>query len=287
MRPTTARITRISLAAALVAGLAGALPAAAQLEQATGAARRPIDPRKETLIRLSQTITLERLDNRFEDVMDMIASRTGADLDVMYLDQRHAEGFDPEWMVQMPVGTTTALELIERMITRANSDLDPVTAFEWQLTEDGSLQMGPKARLNQTRRTQIYDIHDLLFQIPMFDNAPDFDLSSALQSGSSGGGGNSPIQSGGGQEVDNKDLDERVQELIDLIQATIEPDEWVDLGGTAATITHFQQTLVVTAPDYIHRKIGGYSFWPKRLQNASVANGRRDMSIRPDRSKQP
>lgn len=287
MRSTPTRTLRTPLGIALGAVLGLVLPAGLAAAQGRAAVRRAPDPRLETLVRLSEPITIDRLDNRVADVMDMIAERTGADLDVMYLDDRHDEGFEPGWTVTMTVGKLSALELIERIVTRANSELDPITAFEWQLTEQGTMQVGPKARLNGTRRTVVYDIHDLLFEIPSFDNAPEFDLSSALQSGSSGGSTGSPFTSTGGQDPDRKSKDERAEELIELIQATIEPDQWEALGGTAARLSYIPEQLIVTAPDYIHRKIAGYRFWPRRLQVARLSEGRREMDILPARPRTP
>ncbi|GJM19312.1 MAG: hypothetical protein DHS20C14_15250 [Phycisphaeraceae bacterium] len=279
-------MTRTTTALVLMAaGLGVAVPASSVLAQGVRTGATHTDPRRETLTRLSQPMTIGELDNRFEDVMELIAVRTGADMDIMYLDDRNDEGFDPEWIVDMRVGETTGLELIERLITRANSDLDPISQFEWQMTEYGAIQIGPKERLNRTRQTVVYDIHDLLFEVPYFENAPEFDLSSVLQSGSGGGGGSGPFGStNSGTDQNGDSRAERAQQLIDLLQNTVEPNEWIDLGGSSASITYIPEQLIVTAPDYVHRQISGYSYWPKRLQNARMVNGRRDMEIRPNRT---
>ncbi len=278
MKRTTSRLPALALAAA---ALGIALPASSVLAQSVRTARQT-DPRRDTLMRLSEPMTIGELDNRFEDVIELIRTRTGADMDVMYIDDRNDEGFDPEWIVDMTVGETTGLELLERLITRANSDLQPITEFEWQMTEYGAIQIGPKQRLNATRRTVVYDIHDLLFEIPYFDNAPEFDLNTVLQSGS-GGGGQSPFGGGNNQADDREDRATRAQQIIDLIQNTVEPDEWIDLGGSSASITYLPENLIVTAPDYVHRQISGYGYWPKRLQNARLIDGRREMDVRPYR----
>ena len=38
----------------------------------------------------------------------------------------------------------------------------------------------------------------------------------------------------------------------------IEPEAWEDNGGHRAVMSYFEGALVVRAPDYIHRQIGGY-----------------------------
>lgn len=263
--------------------LALALPGVAQdvLGQPTAPARQT-DPRRETLTKLSQPMSVGALDNRVQDVLEMVALRTGAELEVSYLTDRNPDGLDPDWTVTMTVGQTTGLELIQRITARANAQLRPASEFEWQMADYGALEIGPKSVLNGTRRTVIYDIHDLLFEVPNFDNAPEFDLSSVLSSGSGGGGG-SPFSGGGGNQIDRAERAERAQTLIDLIQSVIEPAEWIDLGGSSSSITYLPEQLIVAAPDYVHRQISGYSYWPKRLQIARVSEGRRSMEIRPDR----
>ena len=42
--------------------------------------------------------------------------------------------------------------------------------------------------------------------------------------------------------------------------STVEPDAWEDAGGSAASVRYYQGVLMVRAPDYIHRQIGGYPF---------------------------
>ena len=37
---------------------------------------------------------------------------------------------------------------------------------------------------------------------------------------------------------------------------------WTDNGGEGASMHLFNGTLIVNAPDYIHRQINGYSYWP-------------------------
>ncbi|MHC4382724.1 MAG: hypothetical protein ACYS0J_07845, partial [Planctomycetota bacterium] len=53
---------------------------------------------------------------------------------------------------------------------------------------------------------------------------------------------------------------ERAQVIIDLITESIEPDAWDVNGGDWATIRYYTGTLIIRAPDYIHRQIGGYPF---------------------------
>jgi hypothetical protein len=53
---------------------------------------------------------------------------------------------------------------------------------------------------------------------------------------------------------------ERAQIIIDLIQEIVEPDGWFDNGGDWGTVRYHQGTLIIRAPDFMHRQIGGYPF---------------------------
>ena len=44
----------------------------------------------------------------------------------------------------------------------------------------------------------------------------------------------------------------------------VEPDAWIDNGGDAASIRFYQGVLIVRAPDYVQRQIGGYPFAARR-----------------------
>lgn len=43
------------------------------------------------------------------------------------------------------------------------------------MSDTGAMQVGPCERLNKFKRTEIYDISDLVLEIPNYDNAPELD----------------------------------------------------------------------------------------------------------------
>ncbi|RMH27684.1 MAG: hypothetical protein D6692_07345 [Planctomycetota bacterium] len=272
----TAPIAPITLLA--IAGLT-ALPAVTT--PAHAAARVVDDWARENKVAnlraLSQRITLDVTDQPVEDIFRFIAEVTGADLEPIYLDDDRLEGIDPETTLTFKATNTPALLVLERLLSRVESKEKPASGYTWQFSDTGSIECGPKSILNQRQTTELYDISELLFVIPNFDNAPPFDLSTSLQQSQGGGGGQSPFQ-GAQDDDDDEPLEDRVTRIIDLIQANIEPDEWTSLGGSGGSITTFGTSLVVTAPDYIHRQINGYDFWPSRLHRA----GRSGVQVRPD-----
>lgn len=195
-----------------------------------------------------------------------------------YVDQRHYSGIDPNTLITLEAQDQTALHVLEQVLEQC-SLAEPCT---WQLRH-GFVEVGSTERLSvpAARETRTYAIGDLLQGLPNFDNAPGIDLDAALNQGagsaggSGGGGFGGGGGSGGGGGVSGggsifRDLDlqlertpsERLaQNIVDLITTTIEPEAWVDKW---ATIHLHHGVLVIRAPDYIHRQIGGYSFAPKK-----------------------
>jgi hypothetical protein len=116
---------------------------------------------------------------------------------------------------------------------------------------------------------RVYDVSDLLIRAPHFRGAPHMDLQNVQNMGSTGTGGGQSIfgGSGSGGSSGRDDDDERrgergednadIQELINLIIQTVEPDSWADNGGLG-TIQAFRNLLVVRNNILVHQALGGY-----------------------------
>jgi hypothetical protein len=159
-------------------------------------------------------------------------------------------------------------------------EFDPCT---WQLRR-GFVEVGTKERLSvpSAREIRYYSIRDLMYDPLQFHNAPKLNLGAAMNQGGGfgggggggggrgggfgggGGGGRGGGGGGGGGTIfdepgdppDRRSEEEQVQEIIGLITATIEPDAWE--VHEWATIRYHDGTLIIRAPDYIHRRIEGY-----------------------------
>lgn len=141
------------------------------------------------------------------------------------------------------------------------------------------LEVMTKRQANQRTVVRVYDIGDLLAEIPQFTNAPRMDLASAISSGNSGGdnssGSSNSSDSNSGSrgrtnfgtqnlfeqqtttsETATRSRAERGEELADLIRDTVEPDVWIERGGQYSSIRVFGSRLIINAPPYVHRQIG-------------------------------
>lgn len=281
MRSSTRSFSPRLLAAAVIAAAGLALPATAQTtttETSSAPARRSVNPKRDTLLKMQRTVTIELEEQRLEDVMRFIREITGADLEVVWLNDR-TSGLDPEQLITVSVKGRPALELLEKVLDKAEVDF---TQNTWQMTEHGTMQVGPKDVLNRDKRVEIYDINDLLFVVPRYDQVPEIDLEAVLQQ-SEGGQGQSPFEDDDDEEEERTTREERAEELADLIRTIVETEQWIENGGEGGSIRYWQGTLIVNAPDYMHRQINGYAWWPAS-HTARVVEGRRYVTLNVDTS---
>lgn len=113
-----------------------------------------------------------------------------------------------------------------------------------------------KEMANQRSIVQVYLIGDLLHTVPMFTDAPIFDLSQVGQSGKSGGGGGGLFQQVQGVDATQPSRQEQIDAIVKLITDTIEPEIWKSNGGIHGSITVYRDSLIIRAPRYVHEQIG-------------------------------
>lgn len=275
-----------SLALIAPAGLAqsDAKPAAGTTAAAAPARQTTGDPRRDTLLRMQKPVTIELSDTPLEEVMKYLSDLTQADIEPQWTSDTEGDGLSKDSKVTMSVKGMPAILFLEKL----GAHLDGGAAkYTWQMDPEGVLQYGPKARLNKYKRVEIYDINDLLFILPVYDNSPQIDLNQVLQSAGrgGGGGGRSPFRENqrgrGGQQDQPPTKEERAKNIIKIVTATAEPEEWADGGGEGGTITYHEGTMIVNAADYLHRALNGYKWWPSFRASASGA-GKRYVQLNQD-----
>lgn len=248
------------------------------------------NPGRDNLLRLlNRTVTVNmETPSQVRDVLASLAAETGVDFEVLYRGDREPDGIDPEIEVQLSVKDLPALDYLERVLEAAAEDpADEQSRITWQLRPTGTVQVGTKLSLGRFREVRFYTIEDLIIDIPEFSDVPELDLDQVLQNTGGGGGGGgaqgSPFDDNDDDnEEDERDAQERAQELIDLIQAYVESDQWQANGGNLRPPRLYQlTTLVIDAPDFVHRGIGGYTFLPVSGSNRVGAAKPRFVSLTP------
>jgi hypothetical protein len=224
-------------------------------------------------------VSVDFVDTPSQQVFEYLQRMLGITIHVGFSDDRHGIGIDPEMPITLKLDQQPALVVVERVLEQCD-DLEECT---WQF-RNGMFEVSTKERLGRpvARYLQYYPIQDLLFEVPNFDNAPDLNLGGGGQGGGQGGGGGGGGGMGGGgmggggmgggqggggqggggqgQDAERMTQEERLEQLITIIQDFVEPDEWVDRGGDSSTIRAFQGVLIIRAPDFVHRQLGGYNF---------------------------
>lgn len=156
----------------------------------------PVD-RKVVQVLSDKRTPLDFVDVPFDQAIDFLQKVSGV---TIYVDWKSLELIgvrreDPVTLTlgEVPIGTAMA-----RVLEQVGDDLDR-PKFDVQ---DGIVSVTSDEALRKRTVTVIYDIRDLLFEVPMFDNAPDFNINAAFSSGGGGGGGGGRGGGGGGRGGD-------------------------------------------------------------------------------------
>lgn len=246
-----------AMAAAALLGVAALLAPIAQATQAS--TEDECQALRLTLARLEAPVSVRAVDVPLEDFFEWFAAATGLSLNVAWQnDGDLIEGLDPLAIVSVETEGAAAVSVLDRILAQATDRAFAGQEYTWQLTSYGEVQIGPKSILNRSRRVVLYDVADLILQVPDYLDAPDLDLNTALQSGQ-GGGGQSPFQEQGEGEPERLSDDERMDGLIEIIRTNVEFEQWQANGGDGAFVRKWKKLLLINAPDYVHRQINGYS----------------------------
>ncbi|MCZ6835915.1 MAG: hypothetical protein O7G85_09090 [Planctomycetota bacterium] len=230
-------------------------------------------PQRMLGVLLYTDISVNFQESKARDVFAYLATRLDLTIIGRYSDDKNAEGYgiDPEAPITLEMENMPALTVLELALEQV-AGYDETT---WQMRR-GFLEIGTKDRLSvpAAQFVKVYPIDDLIYEPPSFDDAPTTDLEEVYRRqhrmlygtdgsrpgygrGRRGGGGRVYIPSGGNTSG-NASPEQRAQKIIDLILDSVEPMAWQANGGQYASIKFHDGALIVRAPDYIHRQIGGY-----------------------------
>ena len=189
-------------------------------------------------------ISIEISSATMRDALAAVEKITLLRLHPLWTDEQHSDGLDPDRLVSLHCRGVAPMVALESLLRQA----DP--SATWQSGEGGEIEVGPRSRLNEHRVTRIYAVRDLLATVPDYREIPAIDLNAALQ-----GAGASPLrEEASSAAASDEPGPDPAKELIALITTTVEPDQWAQQGGPAM-IVMYQNSLVVTAPEYIHRQL--------------------------------
>ncbi|MHC4219051.1 MAG: hypothetical protein ACYSU7_11415, partial [Planctomycetota bacterium] len=230
--------------------------------------------------RVSMVLTQTRIPvdfsgNSFEQVADYMGRVTGENI---YVDWKALSfiGVNREDEVNLQLNDISAAVALDRILEQVGDEIDRP---QWAI-KDGIVTISSDEALRKHTVTIVYDIRDLLFEVPYFGNAPELDLSSALSpsggfggggggfgggglgggtggQGGGGGGGGGSIFGEPGDEPPRLSREELVEQIVGIIQENTDPEGWRDLGGDTGTLQELNGNLIITNTLRNHRGIEG------------------------------
>jgi type II secretory pathway component GspD/PulD (secretin) len=234
------------------------------------------------MVAMQKPVSVNFNNNTIEQVFSFMNEVSGVDFypDWKALD---AVGIRADDTVSLSLDNVPAEVALKRVIEQLGDD----GSRPDYSVEDGVVVVSSPEMLRKKTLTIVYDIRDLLFEVPYFDNAPDFSLSSALEQGNQGGqggggggfggggggfggggggfgGGGGGGGSGGGSIIGDVEEDptrrsreELIEQITTIIQEQIDPEGWKDNGGDTGAIQELNGNLIITNTSRNHRDIEG------------------------------
>lgn len=123
---------------------------------------------------------------------------------------------------------------------------------------DGVISIASQDWLDHKTYAAVYDVNDLLMEVPMFADAPSTDLSRIKPHVRPSEHAASPWNKGDDDD-DDPEIDprreSRVEQIIDTITGSIAPDSWRSTGGSIGVIKEINGQLVVTQNSAAHGQV--------------------------------
>ncbi|MBU0637733.1 MAG: hypothetical protein KKB50_02625 [Planctomycetes bacterium] len=188
------------------------------------------------------------LDAPFGQVVEWLAHLSGLNVWVRW-QVLAAAGVEPDKPISFSTRNLRLGQLIAMVLTEAGGP-----GVELGFTASGAqIVISTRADLDRDMPVRVYDVADLLAGAARFEDAPRIDPAQLLQQLGSSGGGSAVQQVQDGEWPGPT----RIDDLIAVIQTTIEPDSWVENGGRGS-ISAWRDKIIVRNTHRVHRLLGGF-----------------------------
>jgi type II secretory pathway component GspD/PulD (secretin) len=185
-----------------------------------------------------------------EDVLEFIAAVGNLNVDVDW-DALSNIGINRDTEVTLNLRPVPMRVVLDRVLEKISPD--EFSRAGWAVN-DGVLVVASDEALRRNTFIRIYDIQDLIFEIPNFTDVPELDLDAVLQQSGGGGGGRGVFRVDDGNDIELTD-EERIQQVVDLIQTNIDFEGWQDNGGTTGRVQILNGNLIITNTARNHREV--------------------------------
>jgi type II secretory pathway component GspD/PulD (secretin) len=213
---------------------------------------------------LNQSVPVDFDNVQLSTVIDYLRNTTDVNFFVNWAELEDA-GVARDTLVSLQLTDVPASRALELVLTQAGArSIEPV---DYGIIE-GVVHVTSQRDLQTSTTTRVYDIRDLLVQVPSFSQAPQFDLRSALESSGSGqgGGGGGDFGGGGGdgglfggdedeEEAEGPTREELIQEITTLIEDTVGGPDQQWGAGASSSLRELNGNLIVRTTSENHREV--------------------------------
>ncbi|MFA6045827.1 MAG: hypothetical protein WC718_12660, partial [Phycisphaerales bacterium] len=205
----------------------------------------------------SKRIPVQFNDTPFSNIVTFIGAVTNLNVDADWSSLSNA-GIDKETPVTLNLSNVPIRTVLDRVMEKVSPDPLGTNGAAWSMN-DGVLTIASREVINKNKTIVIYDIRDLLVEIPNHTNAPEFDLQQVLQAASQrgGGGGRSPFKDANNNNTQRRSLEDRTNDIIQIITNNVDSQGWRENGGDTGFIQQLQGSLIITNTPANHRVIQG------------------------------
>jgi type II secretory pathway component GspD/PulD (secretin) len=193
----------------------------------------------------------------FSDVVDGLRDLTNANIFVNWR-ALEAEGVDRAAPVTARLRDVKFSKALDTIL----ADVGGGTVTLGYTIDEGVITISTETDLARNTLTRVYDIRDLIVEIPDFFDAPQFQLggTTAVSGGGGGGGGSQSLFGGTGGQQGGEGQTVReglITEITELIQETVDPESWREAGGSVGSIRVLGGNLIVNQTPENHRALTG------------------------------
>ncbi len=198
---------------------------------------------------------IDFVDQPFDQIMEFLSDVNKVNISIDW-ENLETAGVDRDRPVSIQLRDVSFGTVLNEVLSQVGGE----TPLGYNLGE-GLIRIATKERLDRNKYILVYDIRDLLVNIPRFDNAPRIDLQQAGQQaaqagqGGGGGGGQGLFQDDQEDDEDEGENQGLIDEIMDIIRQTVEPDSWRENGSGEGALRELNGQLIVYNTSDAHREI--------------------------------
>lgn len=208
----------------------------------------------------SNEINIE--DKPLNQVIDLVRTGSKTNIVVKWKTLESA-GIEKDDKVNIKLHDVSWGKFLSLVLDQVSDDVE----LAYMIDDEGVVIISTKADLSKQTKVKVYDVRDLLVNVPNF-RGPKIDITNIGQGqGQAGGiGGGRFIEGSGGggtsgqggifsEGDEEEESNTTIDQLVDLIRATIDPDTWRSSGGNTGDISVLTPQIVVTQTTSGHNQL--------------------------------